>query len=242
MSLFLWSCAQEKALTADEIIQKAIVEACSGNCDSAEIAFTFRKLKYRSVRQNGQFSLQRSFTDSLGSVRDELTNDGFRRYRNDSLVKVADTMVSRYAESVNSVHYFAQLPYGLNAPAVNAELLGTAIINDQPYYEIGITFDQEGGGTDYEDEFVYWIHKENFHVDYLAYKYAVNGGGIRFREAYNPRKVQGIRFVDYNNYKPESLNVELIDLDRLFLNDALQLLSKIETEEVAVKRINTTFE
>jgi len=57
---------------------------------------------------------------------------------------------------------------------------------------------------------------------------------MRFREAYNERYVKGIRFVDYNNYKPYNNNEKLLDLDRLFENNELKLLSKIETEKVEV--------
>lgn len=54
------------------------------------------------------------------------------------------------------------------------------------------------------------------------------------REAYNVRIIEGIRFVDYNNYKPESLEVSLTDLDELFKDGTLKLLSKIENEGVGV--------
>jgi hypothetical protein len=151
-------------------------------------------------------------------------------------VAIKDTvMIAKLADAVNSVHYFAQLPYGLNEPAVVKELLGEAVIKNEPYFEIGVTFNQEGGGTDFEDEFVYWIHKENYTVDYLAYSYATNGGGIRFREAINPRTVGGIRFVDYNNFKPATLETPLTDLDTAFEAGKLKLLSKIELENVSVK-------
>lgn len=90
------------------------------------------------------------------------------------------------------------------------------------------------GGKDFDDVFMYWIHKQNFTVDYFAYKYSVEGGGIRFREAYNARIIEGIRFVDYNNYKPESKDVSLEKLDSLFEKGALKLLSTIETEDITV--------
>ncbi len=143
-------------------------------------------------------------------------------------------MVTRYSNSINSVHYFAQLPYGLNAPAAQKELVGETIIKGEPYFEITVKFTKEGGGEDYEDRFIYWIHMENYTVDYLAYSYTTDDGGMRFREAYNVREVSGIRFVDYNNYKPGSLDVALTDLDDLFEKGELILLSKIETESVGV--------
>lgn len=233
--IFIISCSEnEPPLTAQDIIDKAIERACSGKCDHVKIDFTFRDKCYISSRDGGEYRYERITSDSTGVTHDVLTNTAFSRHKNDTLIRVADSMVVKYSNSINSVHYFAQLPFGLNAPAAQKKLLGEVIIKGEPYHEIGVSFTKESGGTDYEDRFVYWIHKKNFTIDYLAYKYAVDGGGIRFREAYNPRIVNGIRFADYNNYKPENLEMPLIDLDEFFEKGDLELLSKIETESVGV--------
>ncbi|MEL6142290.1 MAG: DUF6503 family protein, partial [Bacteroidota bacterium] len=192
---------------------------------------------YRSKRKEGIYQLERITTDSKDIVRDVLSNTGFQRYKNGQLVSVPDSMALRYSNSVNSVHYFAQLPYGLNAPAAQKEFLGVDTIRGELYFEIGISFLETGGGTDFQDEFVYWIHQDNYTIDYLAYNYETDGGGIRFREAYNSRMVNGIRFVDYNNFKPdpENLSIDLTTLSDKFHRGELKLLSKIETESVTVK-------
>lgn len=233
--LLLISCNQtKKQLTAQQIVDAAIEKSCQGNCDKATVSFTFRDVGYRSTRNQGDYKYTRLRKDSIGFVRDELSNVGFERFINEAPIIVADTTAVKIADAVNSVHYFSQLPYGLNAAAVKKELTGETNIKNELYFKIKVTFDQEGGGTDYDDEFLYWIHKTNFTVDYLAYSYATNGGGIRYREAYNPRVIEGIRFVDYNNYKPSSLEFSLDELPALFENGALKLLSKIETENVRV--------
>ncbi|MCB0376061.1 MAG: hypothetical protein KDD04_09105 [Sinomicrobium sp.] len=90
------------------------------------------------------------------------------------------------------------------------------------------------GGEDFEDVYLYWVDKESFTTDYLAYEFHVNGGGLRFREAYNVRTVGGIRFVDYYNFKPKDKNVILDDLDRLFDRGELELLSEIILEDISV--------
>lgn len=225
-------------ITAQTIIDKAIENTCHGNCDRAEITFTFRDKAYKSKRFEGEYELERITKDSLGVTRDLLSNFGFTRSVNDIALELADTTALKLGNSVNSVHYFAQLPYGLNAPAVQKELMGTDSIKDKPYYEIKVTFKKEGGGTDHDDEFMYWVNQNDFTVDYLAYSYETNGGGIRFREAYNPREVKGIRFVDYNNYKTDDLSTPLSKLDDLFEENKLPLLSKIETENIEVKLLN----
>ena len=235
LTVVIVSCKQrETPLTAQAIVDEAIANSCNGNCDHATIDFTFRDRCYVSKRDGGNYQYERITTDSTGITHDILTNNRFQRYKNDTLVKVPDSMVTRYSNSINSVHYFAQLPFGLNAPAARKDLIGEAIIKGEYYYEIGVKFIKANGGNDFEDQFVYWIHKENYTMDYFAYSYATDGGGIRFREAYNSRIVKGIRFVDYNNFKPRSLEVALTDLDDLFEKGELNLLSKIETESVGV--------
>lgn len=226
---------EDKKISAQEIIDKAIENAGGSKFDNSEKTFTFRNKKYKGIHKGGKYSLERIVKDSLNSIHDKVSNAGLERFINDSLVKVPDSLLTRISDGVNSVHYFAYLPYGLNAPAVNKEFMGEAIIKDAPYYKIKVTFSQEGGGTDFEDEFMYWIHKEKFTVEYLAYKYAVNGGGIRFREAYNVRTINGLRFVDYKNYKTDVLSTPLTALDTLYNEGKLTLLSKIELEAITVE-------
>ncbi|MEL6275839.1 MAG: DUF6503 family protein [Bacteroidota bacterium] len=180
---------------AQTIIDRTIANAGGAQYENAEIEFSFRGRTYRSKRKEGIYQLERITTDSKDIVRDVLSNTGFQRYKNGQLVSVPDSMALRYSNSVNSVHYFAQLPYGLNAPAAQKEFLGVDTIRGELYFEIGISFLETGGGTDFQDEFVYWIHQDNYTIDYLAYNYETDGGGIRFREAYNSRMVNGIRFV-----------------------------------------------
>lgn len=229
----LYSCTP----TAGEIVEKAILNSGVQQLDGKEVNFDFRDKHYRSVYNNGRFVLERTFGNDTMHIKDVLTNDGFQRYINDSLTRVPDSMEVRYANAVNSVHYFAYLPYGLDGQAVHKELLGKTEIHGKPYYKIKVWFDQQGGGTDYEDVFVYWIGQDDYKVDYLAYEYHTNGGGIRFREAFNRRSVNGIDFADYRNFKPASDQADLLTLDSLFMGNALELLSLIELKDVQVEPI-----
>ncbi|MEP6262080.1 MAG: DUF6503 family protein [Gillisia sp.] len=231
-----FSCQGKKEeLTAQDIINKTIENAGGDKYKRAKIVFNFRDHNYKSTRKGGEFQLERLKTDSTGNYRDVINNTGFQRFLNDSLVTVPDTMVVRYSSSINSVHYFAHLPYGLNDRAVNKKLVGETTLKGEPYYKLNITFQQEGGGADHHDEFMYWIHKENFTVDYLAYKFLVNDGGIRFRAAFNPRIIEGIRFVDYMNYTITDFNTKLEDLDKLYEEGKLEMLSTIKTEVISVE-------
>ena len=149
--------------------------------------------------------------------------------------EVSDGKETAYSASVNSVHYFSVLPYGLNDRAVKRTYLKLLKVKGKEYHKIKVAFNKDGGGEDFEDVFMYWINTKTFKADYLAYSYNEDGGlGLRFREAYNERYIEGVRFVDYYNYKPKNENASLENLDNLFEVDGLSLLSKIELKNILV--------
>lgn len=240
--LLNFGCKQEKRLDAQIIIDKSIKISGGDIIKSSTIEFDFRDKHYKAVRENGKFVLERSFSDksnkyfdTITQITDAINNKGFMRLVNNFPMAVTDTMATKYSASVNSVHYFSVLPYGLNDKAVKRTFTGETQIKGKSYYKIKITFSEDGGGEDFEDVFMYWINTETLKADYLAYSYEEDDGtGLRFREAYNERFIEGIRFVDYNNYKPKNTDVALEHLGLKFENDELELLSKIELKNIEV--------
>lgn len=217
---------------AQAIVDQAIAAHGGGKFDQVRIAFDFRGRHYTAVRNGGLYTYTRSFTDSTGQVLDQLSNEGFVRKVNGKPVSLPEERAAAFTRSVNSVIYFALLPYGLNDPAVQKTYLGEATIKNEPYHKIKITFAKQGGGEDYEDVFIYWIHQKTHYVDYLAYSYKTDDGGFRFREAYDPRVVAGLRFQQYVNYEPLREPVNLSDMDKLFEAGQLKELSRIELENI----------
>lgn len=221
---------------AEAIIAYAIANAGGDYFEGSTIQFDFRDRHYQSYRKAGNFELQRISVDSAGNkITDMLTNAVFQRFIGDSLVNLADTMAEKYASSVNSVHYFAYLPFGLNDPAVKSKYLGLCSIKNKPYHKLEITFNEENGGKDFNDKFLYWIDPVSYTIDYLAYQYFTNNGGIRFREAYNVRKIEGIQFSDYKNYTAPSSTI-FYSVDSLYIANKLEFLSDIKLENVIVSR------
>ena len=233
------SCEQkETSLTAQQIIDKAIIASGADKVANSNITFDFRNIKYSATRSKGAYTLSRIFKEDSVLIKDELSNAGFKRYKNNQLSNTIDSMAVKYSNSVNSVHYFSVLPYGLNDKAVNKKLLKETSINGKPYYKVQISFSEDGGGEDFEDVFVYWIQKESFKMDYLAYSYLTDGGGKRFRELKNVRIINGVRFLDYNNYKPTNASTKLQELDKAFESNELIKLSEINLENVKVEILN----
>jgi hypothetical protein len=239
--LILFSCNTntDDKILAQAIVDKAIEKSGKSKLENAELKFDFRGKTYQSIGKCNSITLQRIHYRKEDSIKDVLNPDGsFERFINDSLVFVADSSAFKYSESINSVHYFVQLPNRLNDAAVEKTYLGTDSINDKVFHNIKVTFKKEGGGTDYQDEYMYWFDEQTYKLDYLAYSFKVNGGGIRFREAYNERIIEGIRFVDYNNYKPKSDTTALKNIFEAFKNKQLELLSKITNSKIKVEKLD----
>jgi len=234
--LLIISCKEKvrTAISAQEIVDRSIKVSGGELYTTSDISFKFRDYHYTSEWDDGSRILKRiKLTDST-KVVDEKGISGLKRFVNDSLVPLKDSIANVYANSVNSVHYFAHLPYGLNDPAVKKELLGQVTLNGKEYYKLKVTFDKKGGGDDYDDIYLYWFNKETFKPDYLAYEFHVDGGGNRFRVAYNERIVGGIRFVDYENYEASTKDASIIGIDDLYGRGELKLLSKIALEDISV--------
>lgn len=233
--LFAVGCSPQP--DAEKIINKAIEAHGGAVYDSSRIAFSFRNVHYSVEQKGGRFAYTRTFPDSLGGITDSLTNEGFSRTMAGQPVALTAEEDSMYSNSVNSVIYFARLPYKLNDAAVNRSYLGQTSINGEPYHEIEVTFDQKGGGTDYQDRYIYWIHRQDYTMDYLAYRFHVDGGGTRFREAKNVRVINGIRFADYNNFGGPDMQHPLEKYDTYFQQDTLRKVSEIILEDIRVNRL-----
>lgn len=229
----LVACSSQSDKAAREAVDQAI-EAHGGRAfEEARFSFQFRDRSYQWHRDGNRFEYRRIFTDTTGqAVTDILDNDGFKRLVEGQPVELPEERQNAFTNSVNSVIYFAVLPYPLNDKAVQKEYLGETQIKGEPYHKVKVTFEQEGGGEDFEDEYIYWFHLESHTMDYLAYSYQTEGGGMRFREAYNPRTIGGIRWQDYINYQPPTLDVPLEALDSLFEQGQLKELSRIELENI----------
>ncbi|MGB0524841.1 MAG: DUF6503 family protein [Flammeovirgaceae bacterium] len=223
-----------KEAAAQKVIDQSILAHGGNRYEKASISFDFRDKHYTSIRSGGNYQYTREFQKDSETIRDVLSNAGFQRFTNGQLVELNEKKSNAYLNSVNSVLYFMQLPYGLNDAAVIKRHLGTVEIEGKAYDKIRVSFQEEGGGQDFEDVFIYWINQESSLVDYLAYEYHTDGGGMRFRKAINQRVVNGITFADYINYKPKGIFTDLYELDQAYTQGALEEVSRIINTNIKV--------
>ena len=204
--------------------------------DKGELSFDFRGIPYTAARKNGAYTYKRHLMIGADTVVDQLSNEGFSRLKNGQKLNLPDSLSTRYAASVNSVIYFAQLPYSLDGEAINLKYIALDTINEKAYHEIQVTFKEEGGGEDHEDVFMYWVNAQDAFIDYLAYSYCEEECGYRFRESENRRNLNGVIVQDYNNYKASEHDTDLSKLDDLFENGKLVKLSDIDLERASFSK------
>ncbi len=217
------------------IIDEAIAVHGGDLYRTATVDFDFRDRHFRAERDRWRFTFTRTMTDSLGLVKDVLTHKELYRSREGKRVLITREKALGIETGINGPIYFALLPYGLNGPAVHKKYLGNVTFRGEPYHKIEVTFEQQGGGRDWEDRFIYWIHQDQHTMDYLAYRFHVNDGGTRFREAYNVRTINGIRFADYHNFTHPNPSIDIATFDQLFEAGTLEKISDIDLKNITVE-------
>ncbi len=222
---------------AQALVDAAILTHGGERYKNFELGFTFRDRLYTATRDyDGNFTYTRNFRDSANRpVSDVLNQDGFHRRISNKRVELPAKEAQAYENSVNSVLYFMLLPAGLNDPAVRKKYLGSTTLAGQPYEMVEVTFQEDGGGVDHQDVFVYWFHAQKHTMDYIGYSYETEGGGLRFRKAVNPRQIMGILFQDYVNYKAEVIpGRQVSELGALYEAGELDSLSSIISEGINI--------
>lgn len=191
--------------TAHEIVGRARAAHGVTVLDEACIVFRFRDATYAAARHDGRFAYRMVQGDHREAGLAALANDGlwvdtvayeaFRKNRTpnaafrDSVQANAASIVRAAETQLNSVVYFALLPYNLADPAVRLKRLDDAAFDGRTHRAVEVTFGQDGGGRDHDDRFVYWFDADTGLLRALAYRFHTGDGGTRFRRVSNVHRV-----------------------------------------------------
>jgi hypothetical protein len=235
--LILSGCGSpEEPEGAAAVVRDAIARHGGERFERSTVTFHFRGTPYRVERNDGFFRYERRFRDSEGrEIVEALSNDGASRTVDGTPALLPREILDGIERGVNSVVYFGFLPFRLDDDAVRLRDLGEAMVEGEPYHKVEVTFDAEGGGQDADDRFVYWFHREEGTLDYLAYRYHRDGGGTRFRRAVNRRDVEGILIQDWENFTGAMPVDDIAAYDVLLEENLLVPVSLVALEDVRVR-------
>ena len=223
-------------ISSEYIIQKAIENSGKAKVFDHKISYKFRDKTYISEGNCGQFKMIR--IDSSRGIKDVYFKNELKRTVNGKAVELPDSTATRIKTSINSVNYFIHLPYRLEDPAVQVKRLANDTINNKVYYQLEVKFKEKGGGEDFQDVYRYWFNQNNYSMDYLAYTFVENGGGMRFRAKRFENKINDVVFQDYNNFKPTSNAMQINMLSSAYQKNKLEKVSEIIIKSVSVDSTN----
>ncbi len=224
----------------ERVVHDAVEAHGGARFHTVQFDFRFREEPFRVVYREGQFVFERTRPGGWGDfprearVVDRMDNTGTTRTVHGTPVPLTEEARHDLETGLNSVVYFAFLPWRLQDPAVRLRDLGEVEVQGEPYRKIEVTFEVEGGGRDWEDRFIYWFHRETHLLDFLAYRYHTGEGGTRFRQATNRREVQGIVVQDWLNFTGDPDVDDVARYDELYQDGALRLVSVVDLVDLRV--------
>ncbi len=217
---------------ANGIIKRSIAFYGMDKLDGKTIDFDFREKHFTIKLNKGDYFYESTLKDSLGMVKDQLSNHGFVREQNGLVIALSQKDSIKYAESLNSVVYFALLPLKLKDKAVKAKFLRTVQVKGKEYQQVEVSFGDKDGGSHHDDIFYFWFDAKDSSMDYFAY----SKGGNRFRAIDGLINTDGIYLQNYINLENKrDLKKDLKDYHILFEQDKLSTLSHITLENLSIK-------
>ena len=215
-----------------KLIRQAIEAHGQNAFGDASFAFSFRGVPYRVARSNGLYRYERTVTTQGTAVHEVLQNSGFTASVAGNVLTLSPRVQGSRERSLNSVVYFASLPYVLEDRAVQPRAVGEVEIGERRYRVVEVRFAREGGGVDHDDVFRYWFDAESGRLDYLAYRFHTNKGGVRFRVATEHPVVGGVTFIQWDNYGVDDKSLDLKSLPERWRSGKLPKLSTIRLDSI----------
>ena len=229
----LLSCKKTRDITANEFVEASINAHGMEDFNKKVVEFVFRKHRYTQNKDLEGLIFARRKIMAPDTIDFLHSKNGFSRTFKDKLVVIPDSLSFVYRDALNSVLYFFRLPYVLIDKGAIKTLMKIEKIKGVTYQKIKVSFTEENGGVDHQDNFLYWFNKKTKTLDYLAYRYYTNNGGVRFRVAVNKRTIDGVIFQDYENYSAPK-NTRLDEFPRLYSKGKLELISMIENNSIKI--------
>lgn len=229
----LLGCTQEKEPDPQQIITAAITAHGGDNYKQGVISFRLNDSLFRMLRHDDAFVYSRTFTDSTGQrVYDVLSSSGFTRTVNDTEQELSEIESKAYGAALQTSIELALLPYGLNKPEFRKAYLGEVMVNEEPYYKVQVSSEEQGSSTEY----VCLFHQRRHVLEYVAVATKGADSEPHFRKGINAREEGGIRFQDYMNFAAsEALPLER--LDKAFEAGKLERTTDVVLQDIKVEEL-----
>ncbi len=203
---------------------------------AATVQFQLKANTYRIKRNCGQFEfVQISVNSDKDTLVSKLTNTGFKQRVNGAEQKLSSNKERQSKEVLATLVRKAEFPFGLNSITVRKRYLGDEQVGRKWYEKIKIAFIRFYADPVDIQQSILWIDKENKTLTYTAAYRGAHQEKLRFQKLINPREINGIRFVDYELYRPKSDTLTLEDAARAFQQNQLKKMKSINFTAIKVE-------
>lgn len=205
--------------------------------------YTASRISMTITSKSGSFRLVSEmdgglFDHRVTRVRDgqeqivRLTNDGVDLIADGQTRSLDGPEAQKLTTFVNERIYFPFLPYRLNDPGVIKTDLGEETWGNRTLRKVKVTF--QGAAAD-GDEYVYWFDPRTARLEQFAYSFTNNGGGLRFRRAFDYRRVGGLLFFDAENLGLSGTEHRVDEITPEFVSTNMSNVSTVKLSEIAVR-------
>ncbi len=164
------------------------------------------------------------------------SNDALEVRRDGEPLAVEPGGEQKYRDWAMARVYFCFLPFRLGDPSVRHQDLGLVDWDGRRLHKVKVTF-EAGTSTGAGDEYVYWFDPESARLEYFAYSYDDNGGGLRFRRTVRHRRAGGLLFSDQENFGADGPGLSVDAIDAAYVRDAMRHVSTVRLEGIEVRQL-----
>lgn len=226
------------------VVTKAIEHHGGDLYESSETSFEIVSASgaFRvEVRRDG--GLYRHVVESEtpdGLRRVTATNDAVEVTVDGEPVRLRRRQERRWRSHVDARVWFPFLPYGLAGDGVFLHDRGLVEWpveggGTRELREVKVTF-QPGSSSGADDEYLFWFDPESGRLEQLAYSFA---GGVRFRRAFDFRRVDGLLFADHENFGVDGEGYRVDQVTPEFVAGEMEHVSTIRLRDVEVRPLGS---
>lgn len=166
-----------------------------------------------------------------GGRRVRVTNEAVETWGNGVPEPIAGDQEQHWRDWVSQRVYFPFLPYHLNDDSVYKEDLGMVEWNGKPFHLVKVRF-EERSSSSASSEYLLWFAPDTARLEQYAYSFE---GGLRFRVAFNFRRVGGILFSDNENHGIDGRGLTVDLIDESYVENEMTHISTVRLEDIGVR-------
>lgn len=232
--LLLFSCNNEQSLSGEDLLNRAIEVSGGDSFFHSTISFDAQGMRYTMERDGNiaNFTSERQVDTTYYKAT---YRNGYQQYFVNGVEQEESFSSRKFISSrLEGFLYLTSIPHVFNQTAVIVNRKEDVVIRNKTYQVLHITFTKLPE-DDPGNEFYLYIDPVSGYVEFRAEKLDLDGETNLLKKAYNPRIIEGIRFVDYKVFTTRDTTMLLSDYYKAYDIPNLIPIGDIEYTNIEVE-------